>query len=163
VYSIVHQKDKRNSYLAYKLEVPEKPDTVQKELGIYEEASLLVSVKNPTKPSPPNAGLSNKAEFTEEQKKEFGNYAWIPVSDPSLLDRERCELLLIGGRKDDQLKGELGAAAKRLEELAKEDVEKYLKDAEGDEHKALMEKLIKETGADKAGLDVKPADEGKFE
>jgi hypothetical protein len=60
------------------------------------------------------------------------------------------------------LAGELGEAAKHLEELAKEDVEKYLNDAEGDEHKALIEKLIAETKADKAGLDIKPA-EGKWE
>ena len=37
---------------------------------------------------------------TEPYTLSTGGYAWIPVSDPSLLDFPRCELLLIGAKPE---------------------------------------------------------------
>lgn len=61
---------------------------------------MLCLVQNPTVDEPPNAGLSNKADYKAGQKKQFGNYRWIPCQDPSLLDAERCEFILIGATED---------------------------------------------------------------
>lgn len=60
----------------------------------------FLSVQNPTLDDPPNAGLSKKADYKGGQKKQFGNYRWIPCQDPSLLDAERCEFILIGATED---------------------------------------------------------------
>ena len=57
-------------------------------------------VQNPTVDDPPNAGLSNKADYKGDQKKQFGSYRWISCQDPSLLDAERCEFILIGATED---------------------------------------------------------------
>ena len=61
---------------------------------------MLRLVQNPTVDDPPNAGLSNKADYKGGQKKQFGNYRWISCQDPSLLDAERCEFILIGATED---------------------------------------------------------------
>lgn len=61
---------------------------------------VLRLVQNPTVDDPPNAGLSNKADYKGSQKKQFGNYRWISCQDPSLLDAERCEFILIGATED---------------------------------------------------------------
>ena len=52
--------------------------------------------------NPPYAGLERKAEFKDEKEKreEFGPYAWIGARDTSLLDYERCEVLLVGTTAD---------------------------------------------------------------
>lgn len=51
-------------------------------------------------------GLEQKADYSEEKKEEFGDYAWIPLHDPSLLDYDRCEFLLVATAHD--LHAELG-------------------------------------------------------
>ncbi len=63
------------------------------------------SMQNPGNDDPPNAGLSNKADYKGGQKKQFGGYRWISCQDPSLLDAERCEFILIGATED--LQGKL--------------------------------------------------------
>ena len=57
-------------------------------------------LQNPGNDEPPNAGLSNKADYKGGQKKQFGGYRWIACHDPSLLDAERCEFILIGATED---------------------------------------------------------------
>ena len=57
-------------------------------------------LQNPSIDDPPNAGLSNKADYKGGQKKQFGNYRWISCQDASLLDAERCEFILIGATED---------------------------------------------------------------
>ncbi|KAK9829382.1 hypothetical protein WJX72_005493 [[Myrmecia] bisecta] len=154
-----------NVVLAYKLEAPEQPGEVQDELGIKQESSLVISVKNPTIGSPPNAGLEHKAKYSEKQMQEFGDYNWIPVRDPSLLDVPHAEFLLIlarAGAKD--VKGEIGQAAEHMEQAAKEDVEHFKEEhPDDDAHTALIEKLRSETRAEKPHMPVEPAVEGKWE
>ena len=59
-------------------------------------------LQNPKKGDPPNAGLDEKADFGAEKQKKFQGYAWLGAIDPSMLDNERCELLLIAASKDVQ-------------------------------------------------------------
>jgi hypothetical protein len=46
VYAIVQNKGDRDTHLEYRLEVPEEPGPVQKELRIGKEGNILVSVKS---------------------------------------------------------------------------------------------------------------------
>lgn len=56
----------RESHLAYILTLPEKLDTVQKELGIKEKGSFILSTKNPNYTSPANAQLPQGPEYPKE-------------------------------------------------------------------------------------------------
>ena len=63
---------------------------------------LALLLQNPEigNDEPPNAGLSNKAEYKGSQQKQFGGYRWIACHDASLLDAERCEFIFIGATED---------------------------------------------------------------
>eukprot|EP00891_Asterochloris_glomerata_P000121 jgi/Astpho2/121/Aster-04586 len=163
-YEIVVRQDGSSTNLAYKLELPEQPGAVQKELNIESEGSFKISVKNPETGNPPNAGLEEKADFDKRQMHEFKGkrtkgLRWISVQDPTLLDKPHCEILLIGASRD--VEGELGAAGKHLKESAEDDVLQAGREASDDmdEHQALMAKLKEELG-DK--LPDKPADTGAW-
>jgi hypothetical protein len=168
VYALTgKEKDIGETQLAYKLELPEEPGQVQKDLEIEKEASYHISIKNPETGSPANAGLQEKAEFANdaEKMKQFGNYRWIGAHDPSLLDYPRCELLLIGGRGqvDDETKKHLDQAehdevVKALHAAKKEDQEG---DAEAEEA-ALLAKMRAELHPEKEGVPTEPAAEGEW-
>lgn len=99
--------------LIIKPNVPDHPGDVQEELNIPPKAgSYSFSVKNPSNEPRPGGvpiGLEQKADYTQEKREEFGGYAWIGVSDPSLLEFERCEFLLVAATED--VEQELGAPA----------------------------------------------------
>lgn len=48
------------------LTMPTQPSELQRDLGVRSHGSFVVSVRNPTAPAPPNAGLSDPAEFPQE-------------------------------------------------------------------------------------------------
>jgi hypothetical protein len=106
VYRLVRHGD--HTHLVYALERPLEPGKVQRDLGIHEEASYIISVKNPSKPSPKNAGLPKRdaAQFPKKLQKLFAHRKFASVETPELLDHEGAELLLIGA--SDDVTGELG-------------------------------------------------------
>jgi hypothetical protein len=74
---------------------------------------LALQVKNPANQPPQGQiGLTEKAEFPKEKLEEFKDYAWIGALDPSLLEYERAEFLLVAA--SDQPKEELGGSAAEL-------------------------------------------------
>jgi hypothetical protein len=85
----------RESHLACHLTVPPSIGEIQKELGLHEQGSFVVSVKNPETPSPGNAGLDNPAKYPEELQKKFRGLRWMPL-EPELLKYEGTQVLLIG-------------------------------------------------------------------
>ncbi len=99
VYAMVQKG--RNMHLAYALELPKRPREVQDALNIEDEGSIVLSVKNPKKGSPRNAGLSDerKAEYPKSLQQEFAGRRFAP-SDPRLLDYEGAEFIMIGARED---------------------------------------------------------------
>jgi hypothetical protein len=106
VYEIVRHGD--HTHLTYALELPEKPGEVQRELNITEEASYVVSVKNPQKPSPPRAGLPRRDVRLPKRLMEcFRDRKFADLSPPDFLDHEGVELLLVSASAD--LKEELGS------------------------------------------------------
>jgi uncharacterized protein DUF2795 len=107
-YSIV--KHDNHTELAYILELPESPGPTQREFEIKKEASYIVSVKNPDIQVPGFAAFSapeKKPKYPTHLKEMFGDRRWINVEDPSLLNYENTQLLLIGARKKD-VEEELG-------------------------------------------------------
>jgi hypothetical protein len=87
----------KTMHLAYALELPDKPGPVQKQLNIEPEASFALSIKNPEKGSPRNAGLGSaeKADYPDKLQKEFRDRRFA-TEDPRLLDYEGAQFILIG-------------------------------------------------------------------
>ncbi len=155
--------------LVLKVLVPQQPGEVQEDFAIPQEGLYGFSIKNPSN-EPGSAqgeapggsgsgsgggqaiGLEEKADFPEEKCKEFGNYAWIGVTDPTLLEYERCEFLLVAATEDVQ--GELGAAAQEL--TGDSDV-----CAESDEERLLAE-MKKEIGMEDVGVEMQPVETGEW-
>lgn len=96
-----------HTHLVYALELPERPGEVQDELNIEDEASYIVTVKNPDAPSPRRAGLgSRKASFPDALKERFGGRRFCDLDPPDFLDHEGAEFVLISAAED--VKAELG-------------------------------------------------------
>jgi Protein of unknown function (DUF2795) len=107
-YTIV--KHDNHTELAYILELPEIPGPTQGEFEIKEEASYIISVKNPDTRVPGSAAFSSedkKPEYPKHLKERFGDKRWINVDEPDLLNYKNTQLLLIGARKKD-VEEELG-------------------------------------------------------
>ncbi|WP_274426632.1 hypothetical protein [Chelativorans sp. YIM 93263] len=94
-------------HLSYKLELPEKPGEVQKAFRIVPEASFALSIKNPEKGSPANAGLGGEddAEYPDKLQEEFRDRRFAR-EDAHLLDFEGAEFILVGARTNPE--GEYG-------------------------------------------------------
>ena len=56
----------RDTHLAYMTTIPGEIGEVQEEMGIMQQGSFHLSVKNPDQPSPANASLAQKPEYPEE-------------------------------------------------------------------------------------------------
>jgi hypothetical protein len=92
-----------HTHLAYALSRPEVPGDVQRDLGIQASASLVVAVRNPWWPTPPQAGAGlapeTEAAYPEELQAAFRDRRWAPL-EPAHLDREGAEFVVIGTRED---------------------------------------------------------------
>lgn len=99
VYAIVRHGD--HTHLAYTLELPKKPGEVQREFRIEDEASYIISVKNPQTPSPRGAGLKgeSKAEYPKRLQELFEGRRFADA-EPDFLDFEGTELVLIGATEN---------------------------------------------------------------
>jgi hypothetical protein len=101
VYAIVLEDGRM--HLAYALELPERPGKVQRAFNIAPKAAFALSVKNPEKGQPKNAGLSEdrKADYPDRLQAVFRDRRFA-TEDVRLLDHEGAEFLLVGARRDPQ-------------------------------------------------------------
>lgn len=121
----------RESHLAYLLTIPEELGEVQKEMGLKDRGSFIISTRNPEYPPPGNARLPDAPEFSQEIKEEFAKRRWCP-SNPKHLDVEGAQVLLIGesGGLEKATEPEAGKdsgegdAKEELEKLEEEDEER---------------------------------------
>lgn len=106
VYQITRHDD--HTHLVYALELPERPGEVQRDLEIAEEASYVVSIKNPEKPSPRGAGLPEEAEadYPKRLQEIFRDRKFADADPPDFLDYRGAEFILISAAED--VKQELG-------------------------------------------------------
>ena len=97
-----------HTHLAYVLELPREPGPAQETFRIRPEASYIVAVRNPEEEAPANAGLrpDQRPDYPPELQERFGSRRFIALDDPSLLDYEGTELVLIGAAED--VESELG-------------------------------------------------------
>lgn len=88
-------------HLSYALELPARPDEVQKTLRIAPEASYALSVKNPEKGQPKGAGLKpdQKVDYPKTLQEEFRDRRFAG-EDVHLLDYEGAEFIMVGARTD---------------------------------------------------------------
>jgi hypothetical protein len=141
-YAIV--KHDNHTELAYALELPEVPGPTHKEFGIRKEASYIISVKNPDISIKGfTAFEKKKPEYPSSIKQKFGDRRWINVEDPSLLDYENTQVLLIGARQKD-VQEELGI------------------DLDEEKETANTAELFKELKIKREQVPLKPLLEGKF-
>ncbi|KAI8939011.1 hypothetical protein NX059_004854 [Plenodomus lindquistii] len=98
VYAITRTED-ATSHLVYSTTIPSELGEVQKDLGIKDTGSFIISAKNPERPGNARAQLPQKPDFPKEIISEFRNLAWSEVK-PKYLDYEYCQILLIGEEVD---------------------------------------------------------------
>lgn len=87
--------------LAYVLELPERPGPAQEEFEIKDQASYIVSVKNPDVMVPGFPSGTRKPRYPKRLREKFGQRRWINVTDPALLDYENTQIALVGARAGD--------------------------------------------------------------
>jgi hypothetical protein len=104
-YQLLRHRD--HTELAYALELPKVPGRAQEEFEIEEEASYIVAVKNPDVSTPGAPSPSKPPAYPPELRQRFGRRRWIDIDDPTLLDYENTQLLLLGAHEKD-LEEELG-------------------------------------------------------
>ncbi|KAL5374307.1 hypothetical protein DPSP01_012046 [Paraphaeosphaeria sporulosa] len=98
VYFITRTED-RSTHLVYAITIPSKLGEVQEDLGLREQGSFVISVKNPQRPGPANSNLPQGPYFPKEFFEEFRGLAWSEVK-PKYLDYPNTQILLIGEHTD---------------------------------------------------------------
>ncbi|KAI4906364.1 hypothetical protein J4E90_010583 [Alternaria incomplexa] len=98
VYAITRTED-RTCHLVYSTTIPSELGEVQEDLGIKDQGSFVMSVKNPERSGPASAQLPQKPDFPKEFIDEFRGLAWVEVK-PKYLDYEYCQILLIGEKME---------------------------------------------------------------
>ncbi|MEO1671140.1 MAG: hypothetical protein AAFR77_10215 [Cyanobacteria bacterium J06631_2] len=96
IYEIVRHGG--NTNLVYVLELPEELGEAQKDLGIKEEASYIITIKNPEASSPEGMGLTaeDKVNLPEYLQSRFQKRRFVPAEPTEFLDYPGVELILIG-------------------------------------------------------------------
>jgi hypothetical protein len=106
IYRILRHGD--HTHLVYSLELPHEPGQVQEDLQIEEEASYIISVKNPEQGGPQGPGLSKDREvdYPQDLIDVFDGRRFANVDPPDLLNYEAAEFILIPASGD--IEQELG-------------------------------------------------------
>ncbi len=109
-YVIVRHKN--HSEIAYVLETPEEPGEAQKEFGIEKEASYIISVINPKKPTPSGYPSSEETpNYPDKVLQEFDqeeNFVSL-TKDTNFINYLNAQVILIGAREGkDSINKELG-------------------------------------------------------
>ncbi|KAF7547465.1 hypothetical protein G7046_g8994 [Stylonectria norvegica] len=138
----------RETHLAYMLTLPQKLEEVQKELGLKEKGSFILSTKNPQTSGPANAQLPEGADYPKEVQNEFRSLRWLP-SKPEHLNYVNSQILFIGEsegienavepQKQDQKDGKKDPE-EVLEQLEEEDL-KRMKQLPGDQAASIFADL----------------------
>lgn len=106
IYRILRHGD--HTHLIYALELPENIDDVQESFNITEEASYIISVKNPATANTSPAGRpeEDQPDLPKKLQERFHGRKFIDADPPDFLNYEGTEFILISA--SDDIKGELG-------------------------------------------------------
>jgi hypothetical protein len=94
----------RESHLAYTTTIPSSLGEVQKDIGLRDSGSFVVSAKNPKYPGPANADLGKDPGFSEKIMSDFRELRWMPLK-PEILNYANAQVLLIGEDVNKALEG----------------------------------------------------------
>ncbi len=132
---------KNHTHLVYDLELPETPKEVQNALNIEKEASYVISIKNPTKPTPTRVGLrpSEKAHYPSQLQNLFHERRFISTDVPDFLNYKDTEILLIGASEN--IAKELGIELHPEKE--KEDTAEIFNDLKLEKNQHIIEPLFR--------------------
>lgn len=118
------------THLAYMLTIPTEVGEVQKDIGIADKGSFVLSLKNPTASGPEYAQLPQKPDFPDSFIEDFRGRGWMPV-EPKHLDYANAQMLLIGedfesgkaleANPSDEKKDDKEVPKEELEKLENED------------------------------------------
>ncbi|KAK0664487.1 hypothetical protein QBC41DRAFT_328623 [Cercophora samala] len=143
----------KDSHLAYILTLPDKLGEVQKEIGLKEKGSFIISTRNPQYEAPQNARLPKGPEYPNEVLDEFRSLRWAPTQ-PSHLDYVNTQFLLVGEssgidkalepQKNDVKEGK-NEPAEELEQLEEEDAQR-MKDLNSDDSARIFADLQADAG-----------------
>ena len=109
------------------LTIPTEIGEVQKDMGLAEKGSFVLSMKNPESSSPANAALPQTADYPKEIMDEFRGRGWMPAQ-PKHLDYANAQVLMIGENFEDS--SNLDAAPKDEKDDAKETPQEELEKLE---------------------------------
>jgi hypothetical protein len=112
----------RASHLAYTTTIPSSLGEVQKDVGLRDSGSFVVSAKNPKHPGPANVDLGKDPGFSEKIMSDFRDLRWMPLK-PEILDYANAQVLLIGEDVNKALEG-LPRDERDGKEEPKEEMEK---------------------------------------
>lgn len=114
VYRIVRHGD--HTHFVYALELPRRTGEAQDEFRLEDQASYIITIKNPTQSSPPQAGLSpeQKADYPADLMDAFRDRRFAEADPPEFLDYEGAEFVLIPAAED--VSEELGITLRPEEE-----------------------------------------------
>lgn len=86
-----------HTHFVYALELPKQAGEPQEDFNIEDEASYIISIKNPEKPSPAQAGLQadRKADYPKRLMEVFRDRQFAEADPPDLLDYEGAEFVLV--------------------------------------------------------------------
>ncbi|KAK8070595.1 hypothetical protein PG997_010798 [Apiospora hydei] len=138
----------RESHLAYMLTLPQELGETQKDMGLREKGSFVLSTRNPDYPPPKYAQLPEGPDYPKEVKDDFRSLRWSGTT-PKHLDYVNTQVLLIGEgpgidkamepQKQDQKDGK-EEPEEELVKLEEEDALR-MKDLNEDDAKAIFADL----------------------
>ncbi|KAF3013559.1 hypothetical protein E8E14_010674 [Neopestalotiopsis sp. 37M] len=138
----------RENHLAYMLTLPSELGEAQKEIGLRERGSFIVSTRNPAYDAPKNVALPQGPDYPQEVKDDFRSLRWMATS-PKHLDYVNTQFLLVGESSglekatEPQKKDQEAGKEEPLEELEKlEDEDTHrMEDLKGDDSAAIYADL----------------------
>ncbi|KAI1140072.1 hypothetical protein F5Y05DRAFT_424008 [Hypoxylon sp. FL0543] len=137
----------RESHLAYMITLPEELGEVQKEIGLKDKGSFIISTRNPNYEAPKGTALPKGPEYPKEVLDEFRALRWV-ATQPKHLDFPNTQFLLIGEssgiqKATEPQKGQEEGQKKPIEELEKlEDEDTHrMEGLQGDDSTAIFADL----------------------
>ncbi|KAI0836616.1 hypothetical protein F5Y06DRAFT_305075 [Hypoxylon sp. FL0890] len=113
----------RESHLAYMITLPEELGEVQREIGLKDKGSFIISTRNPKYEAPKGVALPKAPDYPKEILDEFRGLRWV-ATQPKHLDFPNTQFLLIGESSGIQKATEPQKGQEEDQEKPREELEK---------------------------------------
>ncbi|KAI7318916.1 hypothetical protein KC315_g9901 [Hortaea werneckii] len=124
VYAISYSGQGRaTTHLSYMMTIPQEIGDVQKDVGLREQGSFILSTKNPNSSAPANA-IPAAPEYPKDILDEFGSRGWLPTKPQHLDYANACTLLIGESSALDALEAKPQDAQSENKETPAEEIEK---------------------------------------